>query len=257
KTNKQQHNQYMNEIMSAYHSNDNSRISWAKIAMIEEASGFIGHMIKKHFSAFSEEYYWDLFALGKIAVLESMAGFNVEKGTLTTYFTTRILHNMSYYVNTETNKSSAYYSANMNKVRSALTHFDELMIHPTAMNLSEYTGMSIRRIQTTLELLNAVNECRFDTNAELDALMSQHAISAEEEYLKQEEHQILFNALNKLNKQDRYILCQRYGLIDGQEKSLPVIAQELHISPYKVKSSIENSIEQLKNDPELYHIASC
>lgn len=235
-------------IVAAYNSGDKGLREWSMIQMMELTQGFIGHMIKKHFSAFMAEHYQDLYNEGVLAVMESMGGLDLEKGTITTYFTPRILHAMSNYINNETNKSTAYYSNIMNKIKNAIKYFEERQIHPTISDLSLHTGLSIKKIEDGMRRINAVDELHYNTEAELDAVMQTGTGSPEEKYLENERMGILAEALCVLCEQDREIISWRFGFKDGAEKSFQAIAKAMHLPVNQVTASLNRSIRILQSN---------
>lgn len=244
-------NERMKKVMAAYHSGNPDEKQYAVEQMTNEISGFLGHMINKNFKAFAPEYYWDLYNEGMVAVLTTMSKYNPDMSTPTTYFTFPVIHAMSAFVNSVTNKSSAYYSSIMNKIRGAINYFESIEEKPTVANIALHTGLSIKKVEEGMKRINAVNEYRYETDAELDSVLNEQAKNPEEQILEQEREMLLKNALERLNEIDRKLIMYRFGFDDGTEKSFAKIAKLVNLPVNQVTSSISRSLRILRDSPEL------
>lgn len=241
----------MKTIMMNYHSNDPDAKQSAIEQMTLEIGGFLGYMIQKNFKAFAPEHYRDLYNEGVIAVIETMSKYNPEVSTATTYFTYPVLHAMSTYVNSITNKSSAYYAAIMNKIRSAINYFEAEERNWTITDLAYHTGLSVKKVEEGLKRINAVNEYRYENDAELDAVLNEQAKNPEEQLIEQEQEQMIKEALQRLSQEDREIIMYRFGFDDGKQKSFSKIAKLVGMPINQVSASISRSLRKLRESPEL------
>lgn len=241
----------MRKIMMDYHSGSTALKNLAVEQMLKEMEGFIGHMIKKHFAAFATECYSDLYNEGVIAILEYMDKFNPDYGTATTYFTRPILHAMSAYVNQITNKSTAYYSAIMNKIRNAVSYFESQEIQPSLSDIAFHTGLSVKKVEEGLKRINAANEYHYTSDAELDSVLQHQTNNPEEDLLEKERNESIGRALGKLGDVDKKIILLRFGFDDGKSKSYSTIAKLVKLPINQVSNSINRSLRILRENPEL------
>lgn len=238
-------------IVDSYNTGDKKMRAWAIQEMTSRIKGFIGHMIDKHFSAYKGEYYDDLFSEGFVAVVEEMGRFNPEKGTLTTYFTPYILHKLSNYIDNEINRSTPYYSNIMKSIKEAIKYFEALHVVPTLSDIALHTGLSVKKVEDGLQRIQATNEQYYETDADLDAMVTQTFEGPEQELIKKERTEVLRDAILELDKKDRVILGMRFGIDDGCQKSFATIAKELHIPSNQVMNSINRSLRILGSNYEL------
>lgn len=237
-------------IMDAYHSGDKSKRQWAVDQMYQEIQGFIGHMIKKYFGAFASEHYHDLYNEGIIAVMENMENFDPCKGTLTTYFTYPVMHAMSGYVNSLTNKSTPYYSGIMNRIRQCLAYYEKIERNPSITDIALYTGLSIKKVEEGMKRINAANEVHYSSEAELDSILSEQSRNPEEIILENEQLAALDKALLRLDDLDRWMVQLRFGFV-GKPLSFAAIAQETGLPINQVNSRISRSLRKLRESPEM------
>nr|WP_303181791.1 sigma-70 family RNA polymerase sigma factor [Lachnoclostridium phocaeense] len=235
----------MTRIMEAYHHGDRR---WAIDEMIKENEGFIGMLIKRHFCEFMAEHYSDMFQEGVVAILETMGNYDPEKSTNTTYFTYPVIHALSEYCNRVSNKSSAYFSQNMNKVKSALKNLELAQKEPSLANIALLSGLTIQQVEEALKRINATNEKSFDTMEDNEVAMK--AKSPEDEMLEKEKKEILYRALMQLDAKDREMLILHYG-VDCEALSFSKIGALMGISTHDVGNRIAGSLRALKQRPQL------
>lgn len=124
KTMTEKEKQEIRDIVSAYNNGDNDLKAWAIEEMVRRTNGFIGTIINKHFEEFKNEYYGDLHAEGVVAIIENMGGLDIDKGTITTYFTRILIHAMSEFLHSETSRSTPYYANIMRKIKEAQKYYE-------------------------------------------------------------------------------------------------------------------------------------
>lgn len=247
--------QKMLEIMHRYRTGDPEEVRWAKEALLSEIAGFLGMAIKKYAPNFAKDYYHEMYNECVIAVLENMEKFDPEKGTATTFFTAPVIHALSNYSNMISNKSTAYYSQNMNKIRSALAYFEKIQMKPSLSDLALHTGLSVQKVEQGLNRIYATDEVYIATEAELDAVLKRESKSPEEECIEKERSQILKNAMAGLTKMDRYLLMLHFGFDEDKQLSLATIAKRTGIPVNQVSNSIARSLRILADNTELAALA--
>lgn len=139
KTMTEKEKQEIRDIVSAYNNGDNDLKAWAIEEMVRRTNGFIGTIINKHFEEFKNEYYGDLHAEGVVAIIENMGGLDIDKGTITTYFTRILIHAMSEFLHSETSRSTPYYANIMRKIKEAQKYYESQHITATVTDISLLT----------------------------------------------------------------------------------------------------------------------
>ena len=244
----------MIEIMNRYHSGNEADRDQAKADLLESIEGFLGMAIKKYVPNYAQEYYHDLYNECVIAVLEAMDQFDPEKGTATTYFTPHLIHALSGFTNSVSNRSSSYYSANMNKIRAALVYFESRQVEPTISDLALHTGLSVQKVEQGLSRIMASDEFHYATEAELDAVLKRESRNPLDEYIEKERFEIMVEALRKLKDEDLQLLMMRMGFDSDRQLSYATIAQKTGQKVDDVKSSIARSIRILGDDKRLMEV---
>ncbi len=254
KTNEQE-KAMLRTIVKAYNTEDPDLKAWAIQEMIRKVRGFVGHMIDKHFPTYKKDYYDDLYSEGTIAVIEEMGHFDPEKGTLTTYFTPYILHRMNAFINNEVNRSTPYYVNIMRQIKKTQEYYNEIQVTPTVADIALHTGLSVKKVEDGLRRIEALNECHYQSTAELDAEITNNVFeSPEEEIIKKEQNELLQEALSKLEELDQKIIMLKFGLDDKDEKSYAEIAKALGIPVNRVLNSLNRSIRIMRSDDGLKNL---
>lgn len=242
----------MYRIMEQYHSGNDDLKAQAIENALKESEGLIGFIIGKYFSMYKAGYYDDLYNEGVCAIIENLGRYNPEEGAFSTFITYPLIHVMSAFVNSISNKSTPYYSSIMNKVRNAIKHFEAEQFTPSVSDIALYTGLSVKKVEEGLRRIEATKEESFSSDYELDQMMTEFEITPEEELIQKEEHEALIEALKTLTKKDCELLLLKYGILDGTpEKSNNTLAKLTGISVSRVAQSISRSLRILSDNEKL------
>lgn len=248
-------------IVEAYNSGDDALRKWSMEQMLKETQGFIGKIINKHFYNYKADYYQEMYQAGVLAVLENMGRYDASKGTLTTYFTSYILHEITNYISEETNHSTPYYANMMVQIKEAIKYYESKHKTPTPADISIYTKLSIRNVQEGLNRINALDEFRYDNESDLERQLAEEHRGycfdlPEDRVIHKELMEALSEAISSLCEEDRLVLFHRFGIMDGKQKSYNLISKELNIPVNIVMQRYTRGIRILQNDQNLQEIVN-
>lgn len=185
-TEKSAQKEKMINLMNRYHSSTGADKAEVVQELLEEVQGFLGFAITKYFPAFKQECYEDLYQECVVAFLENIDKYDPEKATITNFLTYPLIHAMCSYTNMRTNKCSSYYSGIMNRVRKAKKDFEMEGHNPSVADIALKTNLSVNKVETALRQITAADEVRYETDADLDAMVREYMKTPEDQVLEEE-----------------------------------------------------------------------
>lgn len=244
----------MIHLMDRYHSSEGSEKAAVIEEILNEVQGFLGLAITKYFPAFKAECYDDLYQECVVAFLENIDKYDPTKSTITTFLTYPLIHAMCTYTNSITNKCSSYYSGIMNRVRKAMREFEKEGHTPSVSDIALKTNLSVSKVENALRRITASDEVRYDTEADLDAMISEYMKTPEDQILDNEVHHTLELAFKNLPEKDMKLIIIAFGLDDGIQKSTNQVAKIAGVSVNEASKSISRSLRLLADDENLMHL---
>lgn len=217
----------------------------AKEEMIDSLNMFIYYVIERKFSTF-KKYTSDLYQEGVIGILKGIDQYRPEKGKPTTYFFIYIVHEMTEFINLNVNKTTSHYSANIVKVKRAISRFEREGRIPTIKDIAQETGISAETIAQAINIMESSKEVHYETVDYLDTQISQRNTSPEEEYLKNETAKLLQEAIDTLPVDEGNVIRLKYGLSGEEPMSYKNISIRLGIQIDKVKKLNSAGIRKLR-----------
>lgn len=248
-------------IIEAYNSGDEDLRKWSMEEMLKEIQGFVGKIINKHFYNYKADYYDEMYEAGILAVFENMGKYDPSRGTLTTYFTSYILHEITDFISHETNHSTPYYANMIIQIKEAIKYYESKHKTPSPADIAIYTNLSIRNVQEGLNRIKALDEFRYDQEMDLERQLAEENIYCgfdlpEERVIQEELTDVLYEAVQSLCEEDRMVILLRLGIIDGDEKSYNSIARELNMPVNIVMQRYTRGIRVLQNYPPLRELVN-
>lgn len=241
-------------LMDKYHSSEGAEKVSVTGEILKEVEGFLGLAINKYFPAFKSECYDDLYQECVVAFLENIDKYDPEKSTITTFLTYPLIHAMCAYTNSITNKCSSYYSGIMNRVRKAIREFEKEGHTPSVSDLALKTNLSVNKVENALKRINASEEVRYDTESDLDAMVTEYVKTPEDQVLDDEIHQTLAKAFKSLPKKDMELVIIAFGLEDGIQKSTNQVAKLTGVTVNEASKCIARSLRILSDDENLMRL---
>ena len=217
----------------------------SKEKMIEKLDMFVYYIIGRNFSTF-KKFTKDLYQEGILGILKGFDAYNPEKSKPTTYFYIYIVHEMTEFVNSNVNKTTSHYAANIVKVKKAINHFEKAGRDWTIKDIAQETGISAETITQALNIMESSNEMHYETTDYLDAQISKRNPSPEEEYIKNEISQMLQDSIDTLDINEANVIRLKYGLSGEEPMSYKNIAARLGIQIDKIKKYHSAGIRKLR-----------
>jgi len=234
------------DICERYKSEDPEVVTKALEDALNEMEGFIHNIIKKRYSTYGK-YYEDLVQEGRIGVMQGMKKYDPAKSLPTTYFNVYITHEIVKFIDTEINKTTSHYSANLQKIKRAVNKFEQEGRTWNVQDISVETGIKIETIIQCLRIDDCKNEVYYDSE-DTELQIREIGKSPEEQYLENEQLKVLYGALMELTPVQREVIIMKYGLgVDGQ-LAYKTISEKMDIPIEKIKKIRHEAIRTLKNN---------
>lgn len=243
----------MKALMAMYHSGNPDLQEQATIMLFEKADTFIWHIMKTEYPTFYSDIAIreELYSACKVAFMEYIGRFDPEQGTLSTWLTYPMRHAISDWIDKNISNSSGYHSKQMRQVELAIERLQERGEIPTPALIAFETGMSVKKVESTLRRIEANNLKSFETNEELEGMISARMPSPEDAFMEEEAKRTIAKALSILPDQDKLILIYHFGLDGGDPRSYATVGRMVGISAPQVQTAIARSLRVLKGNNEL------
>ena len=245
------------QIMEDYHSGDIKKKQYAQECAIEELKGFIYHIIKKSYSTYAKNNFYDLIQEGKLGIMEGMKKYDPNKSMPTTFFSPYIKHEIQGHITKQVDKTTAHYSSSIKKINRAIEGFESTGKPYTNVDIAIQTQLSLETVNQSMAIKNYRDEIHIDACVPgmIDNnTTSQRMPTPEEEYFKREETEVLYRAIAETLTPQEIQVCQyHFGLNDTETLSEGEISKRMGIPKDKVKKLINSSIRKLK-DSELKNL---
>ena len=237
-------------IMDMYHNaTTQEEKNMAATLMIERLEKFIYSQCSHITNPNTKE---DLMQEGREAIFRNIWKFNPSMGRATTFFAPYIKHAIGNYLAGNENGITNHYQTMIEKINKAKDYLEKIGIEPTIPNISSYTDLSEKCIKKALEMDNAKNKKYAENDSEFDAMVnnSKQFASPEEEFIKQQEMEILYNAIEKLTEAEKIVISAKFGLFTNPMKNVDIY-KKYGISPEKIRALQNSALKKLKNNISL------
>ncbi len=134
--------------------------------------------------------------------------------------------------------------------RAAETLRQQLAREPTTQELAQALGISVEKVQIIEERSQPVLSLEMLVAEEsrlMDFIADHTAISPAEMAIREELLDYLNNALQELTAREEYILRARFGLDDGNMRTLEAIGQELQLTRERVRQIEAHALDRLRD----------
>lgn len=234
------------EICDKFNSGDENLRHEAIEEAIEELKSFVHYVIKKKYSTYGK-YYEDLVQEGMVGIIKGLEKYNPHKSMPTTFFNLYIIHEMSKYIDTEVNKTTSHYSSNLTRINRVIDKFEQQGRKWNETDIAVETGLNMETVIQCLHIKEYKNEMYYETDEILEANISEHSDSPEQQFVKNERMAILYKSIGTLLPEEIQVLKYRYGLLGAQTISYKEIAKEMGVSIEKVRKYRHDAIKKLRH----------
>ncbi len=238
--------QHFISICEKYHSDDEELKKEAIKEAIDELKRFVHYVISKKYSTYGK-YYEDLVQEGIVGIIKGLEKYDPEKSKPTTFFNLYIIHEMSKYIDTEVNRTTSHYSSNLTKINREIDKFEQQGRKWNANDIAVATGLNMETVIQCLHIKEYKNEMYYESDEMLEANISEHGDSPEQQYVKTERLKTLYNSISTLSPEEIQVLKYRFGLLGAQQISYKEIAKEMGVSIEKVRKYKYDAIKKLRH----------
>lgn len=90
--------------------------------------------------------------------------------------------------------------------------------NPSVADIALKTNLSVNKVETALRQITAADEVRYETDADLDAMVREYMKTPEDQVLEEEIQETLKKSFRKLSEKDLKLVFIAFGFEDGTPK---------------------------------------
>lgn len=214
---------------------------------------FLRSIIKTHFVSYIQtdpEYYNDLMIAGQCGIIQSLPGYDPDKGMPTTYFYPRIMHEMvleNSLLKHGVSVKSFIIRRKMFKIDSMFEAWGRI---PTTADYSLLTGESINVINNLRFLWEVGNPVREPDELKIEqsaGMSNSYYMNPERAFLNKTAMKLLRDKVNQkfMIKDQEIFRCHIKGMKAAE------IAKKIGKKEDYIRSVIESCCNALKYDPDI------
>ncbi len=213
------------------------------------------NVAKKYCYPGSKLELMDLVQSGSFGLLTAIEKFDPDKGySFTTYSIWWIRSSIMKYVNKNSRTMGASYSFNhllykYKKVRDELTtKYDR---EPTKDEIAKCMNISINKVEEligfSMDVVSLNNYVGEDEDSELIDMLASDELTPEEVYEQRAQKEYVRNLLNVLDDKHKKVIILRYGLDNGQPRTLEEVGRIMNLTRERVRQIEVSAMRQMKN----------
>lgn len=232
------------EILKMYYDKDEKAHEKGATYLIISLKGYILQLIKETYPTYVEEYMNDLYAWGLVGVLEGMKNYSKEKGQLTTFLRTYIIHEISAYITKYIHQSTPHYVKQAKEIKKVEKMFEESGEDFTDHDVSRISGIRLETIYNTRQYTDKTIAHIEASEVDFYSASSELVKSAEDAYLEKEIHDTVTRSREMLSPMQQKIVA----LLFDEGYSIYEAAEILEIPIYHVRKLREESLKKLRRE---------
>ncbi|MGH2509820.1 MAG: sigma-70 family RNA polymerase sigma factor, partial [Ktedonobacteraceae bacterium] len=111
----------------------------------------------------------------------------------------------------------------------------------------QYTVKKVQDLHTLIEQPKSLDQPFGDDDSTLGDILEQEDSNPEELVVAASLHDQIEQALSRLKPRQRAVIELRFGLLDGEQKTLEEIGQMMHVTRERIRQIEEKTLKQLKS----------
>ena len=212
------------KIMDMYHSGDEEMQKHAMMCMLTYLEGYKITLVMRTYGTYVMNYRDDLMQCADMGIIKGMALFDPEKGEPTTFFKNHMRDEIQNFINKDVTDLTVYYSGVVRDIRhlqgDRLKRGLETTVDDAVVILKgKHSASTIRAAYDMMQMQDAKEVLRDDGDI-IDDSDESYVVQPEQLFLKKEESNELYKAINMLDPDERYVTILGNGLYKSDMRIL-------------------------------------
>lgn len=236
-------------IMDMFNSGDDFAVKKAKDLIVITYGKYVFSLIHKNYPTYADKYGDELYNCGCIGLMNAMKGYDVSKGSFTTYCKFFVIHEISQQVNFHRNDSSTYFNGVQRRVKEAQDEIRADGQEPTVTRIAIKTGLKPDIVKRELDYMETTRFRYLDAEDEKEQAC-EYEDTPEHIVSKRNGMEQLFASIDRLGRADakmRDVVLLKY---DGSRTN-EEIAKTLGLTIGQVKTLYTRGLRTLRKDEGL------
>lgn len=234
------------KIMSMYHSGDPETKKLAMTFMLTYLEGYKISFVINTYGSYVVNYRDELMQCADIGIIKGMTVFDPEIGKPTTWFKNYMRDEINMFINTEITGGTVYYNGIIRNIKrlqgDRLKRGLDTTLDDAVMILKDkHSAKTIRDAFEIMSMQDSKDNLKDDGDV-IDDGDDSFVIQPEKLYLKREEFNELYKAINMLEPEEKYTIILGSGLYKSDMRILENILKNVtHYTAFE--KLIANGIE--------------
>lgn len=236
----------LQEIYDMIHSEDKETQDEGVTYLLGVMSSYIISVIKKRYYTYIPLHLADMMQQGYIAVIKDADGFDPERGTPSTFFATRIDHEIQNYIN-GLHSSTPHYTSALKKIRECIARKKKRGVSFTIQDICIETGLSMATVAKCVRIKDT-KKISFEST-EIAETMQSPFRTPEEEMMAREDVEYARRLIQEsnLSEKEKICLCLRYGIGQDEDRNMSYAEIKDKMAEYGIPMTL-NEIQRTLAD---------
>lgn len=195
----------------------------------------------------------DIVQNGTLGLIKAVERYDVNTGRFSTYATWWIRQAISRGIqDTSRNiRIPVHYYEKIQRMRRARHQLEMNGVDPTVENLAQAMQCKkeeiLRLLQVEQDTVSMNQRVGDGDDTELSEFMESPELSPEDQYLEKERREIVSMLMECLTQRERFVIQERFGLVDNVPKTLEELGVQLGITRERVRQIEKRAMLKMKH----------